>query len=119
MKITINNYDNCYSYRYNVNEWDCTQKEYDYMFKYLDFDKLDKTKSYLFTNDKKERKLFEKRYKVFNCWLYLCLITNDNGEIRDNWGKGMFKIVIYYKNKQELKSIINKVVNIELMKYNK
>jgi len=115
MKIEIINNDNCY-WNYNINEYSYTQEQYDYICKYLDFDKLDKD-FYIFFNDKKTGKWFKKTY-ISNYDLSEIYKYSPLGYeyLKNNWCKGIFKTEILYPDKQELKTIINKVINIELIR---
>jgi len=112
MKIKINKWKN-YWYHNIANHY-CIQKKYDYVFKYLDFDKVDKNR-HIYFNDYKVKKWFGKAYineyglnKIYNNsplgyqWL------------KKHWGKSIFKLFVCYIDKQELKTIINRVINIEL-----
>jgi len=114
MRIEIDKYTHTYR-RYNTKEHLYTQEQFDYMFKYLDFDKFDKN-WYIYFNDKETSEWF---YKTHINTDYLKDIYNDSPEgyewLKENWGKGIFKIVIYYLDKQELKTIVNKIINIELI----
>jgi len=99
---------------YGVDELNYKQEQFDYVFKYLNFDKLDKNWWISFKN-KETEKWFSETY--INS-LFLSKIHNQLPEgyewLKDNWGKGEFKTVVRYTNKQELKIIVNKVINIEL-----
>jgi len=114
MKITIEqSYNNHCHWIYNATESTYTQEQFDYIFKYLDFDKLYKYHYIRFTDNEIER-WFCKTYINSN---YLKDVYNDSQEgyewLKQNWGKGVFKIFINYPNKQEFKTIVNKLVNIE------
>jgi len=116
MKIKIEQ-EGCF-WHYTVDERHCTQKEYDYMFKYLDFDKLNKEWMIHF-NNKVTKKWFKKTYMINNEYLYLNTTIYEKSPLgykwlKDNWGKCLFWIFVYYNNKQELKTIINRIINIKL-----
>ena len=114
MKIKIKTEDGNYWYYHGINELYYLQKEFDYMFKYLDFDKIDK-KCYIHFNNKEEEEWFRKMY-INNTWLkHICNNSPDGyGYLKNNWGKSIFKLILFYLDKQEIKIIINKLVNIEL-----
>jgi len=115
MKVKLNKHNNYWRY-HRAYEYHCTQKQFDYVFKYLDFDKLDKNENITF-NDNKIKEWF---YKTHINTDYLKDIYNDSQEgyqwLKENWGKGIFRLFIWYTDKQELKTIVNKVVNIELIR---
>jgi len=104
------------NWRYNINEWNYTQKQFDYMCKYLDFDKLDKDWHIIFNNEKTK----EWFYKTYTSSHDLNKIYNHSPKgyqyLKNNWSKGVFKILVNYPDKQELKTIVNRVINIELKK---
>jgi len=114
MKIAIINNDNWYWY--TIYEWKCTQEQYDYIYKYLSFDKLNKHFDIYF-NDKKTEEWFLKthisNYDLSEIYKYSPLGYE---YLKNNWCKGVFKTEILYPDKQELKTIINKVINIELIR---
>jgi len=117
MKIKIlQHHHNKYWWRYKINEWNYAPKQYDYVFKYLDFNKLDKD-YYIYFNDKETGEWF---YETYINIRWLDEIYNDSPEgyqwLKDNWRKGVFKLDIHYPDKQELKTIVNKVVNVELIR---
>jgi len=89
-------------------------KSYDYVYKYLDFDKLDKDWAIVF-NNKKTEEWFSKTYINTD---YLKDVYNNSpdgyGYLKNNWGKGIFKILVHYPDKQELKTIVNKIINVRL-----
>jgi len=117
MKRTIGMYR---YWRYeNIDESRLTQKHYDYMFKYLDFDKLDKN-GYIIFNNKETEEWFYKTYTDTN---YLKDVYDDSPKgyqyLKNNWGKGVFKLFVWYTtDKQEFKTIVNRVINIELKRGN-
>ena len=82
-------------------------EEYDYMFKYLDFDKLDKNVHIWFNNK-------ETSNHIDSDWLNNIYKKQQYKYIKDNWGKGLFRINIYYLDKQGLKSIVNRIINVML-----
>jgi len=112
MKIEIKNYSD--GYRYFVNEWEYRQKEFDYIFKYLDFEKLYKDSLVHF----KDYKLKEWFCKTYTNNINLETIYNESPEgyqyLKENWGNGIFRMLsVYYPDKQELKTIVNKMINVE------
>jgi len=113
MKIEIKKYK-LWSWCYNINELTLEQKKYDYMFKHLDFDKLDKD-NFIFFKNKETEKWFHNKY------IYERLLENIYKDsplgyewLKENWGNGVFVILVYYQDKRELKTIVNKFINIEL-----
>jgi len=113
MKIKIEQYENYWNYY--INEDDYTQEQYDYIFKYLDFDKLDKNEWITFNNEK--LKLYMK-----DSYLLKSIYQNSPEKykyLKDDWGKDSFRLHVYYLDKQELKTIVNKLINIELIIGNK
>jgi len=115
MKITIISNDNWYWY-YNIDELKYTQKEFDCAFKNLYFFKLHKYHHILFNNGETE-KWFKETY-ISDNWLNTIYYQSLEGYewLKDNFGKGIFKIAIQYPDKQELKTIVNKIVNVELIR---
>jgi len=113
MKITI---DNSNDWCYCFNGLNYTQEQYDCIFKYLNFDKLYK-RVYIFFKNEKVEKLF---FKTFINSDYLRDIYFKSPEgykwLKNNWGKGVFELWVLYSDKQELKTIVNKVINIRLIK---
>jgi len=93
-----------------------TLEQFDYMYKYLDFDKLKKTILINFNNEE----IKEWFSKTFINSDYLEGIYTESPEgykwLKDNWGNGIFKITVNYSDKQEYKTIINRVINIELIR---
>jgi len=118
MKIVIFKYNNFHSYDDNA-ELNYAQEQFDYVYKYLNFDKLDKNWWLLF-NNKQTEEWFHETYTNSH---YLSKIHNQSPEgyewLKGNWGNGKFKIDIWYPDKQEFKTIINKIINIELIRKNK
>jgi len=120
MKIRIEQYTEFWSYF--ITEWCYNQKPFDYVFKYLDFDKLDK-KNFIHFKNKETEEWFYKTY-IDKDWLedidedWLEDIYDQSPEgyqyLRDNWGKDFFVICVNYPDKQKLKTIVNRVINIEL-----
>jgi len=100
---------------YNLNRCMISQKQYDYVFKHLDFDKFKKSVYILFCE--KQYKRFEKYHKTD---FFLINIFNKNPEdykwLKERWGKGVFVASCYYSDKQELKTIVNRVINIKLIR---
>ena len=125
MKIEIDNCDNfCYNYRYDIFECNYTQEEYDYIYKYLDFNKLDKD-CYIYFSKKETEECFFEAYlnseyldNIYRDHLKNIYFTSPLGYewLKSNWGKGIFKITVWYLYKQELKTIVNRVINIKLIK---
>jgi len=114
LKIEIKNYGK--GWRYNIIYLNYRQKQFDYVFKYLDFDKLDKNRLMSF-NDKKTEEWFHKTYTNYYCLESICNNSLDGYKwLKNNWGNGVFKIAIWYSDKQELKTIVNKVINIKLIR---
>jgi len=112
MKIKLINWNKYW--HYGLKEYGCTQKEYDYIFKYLDFDTLDKD-WYIYFNDKQTDEWFFKTY-INDIKLEIIYNQSPNGYqwLKENWGKNTFILPVRYPDKQELKTIVNKVINIEL-----
>ena len=115
MKINLQKLYTNY-WHYNLQERYYTQEKFDYIFKYLDFDKLDKSWNILF-NNKETKKLFRKIY-IDEDWLKGIYNHSPKGYLylKENWGKDIFRIAVCYPDKQELKTIVNKVINIKLIK---
>jgi len=118
MKIKLKHRYN--NWRYNIYETAYNQTQYDYIFKHLDFEELDKD-FYIYFNNKQTETLFHKTYKTNHCQLYNIYENSPLGYewLKNNWGKSVFFIICYYPDKKELKTIINKVINIELLIWNK
>jgi len=97
-----------------INERCINQKQYNYMFKYLDFDKLNKKVSVFFYN----KEIDNWFCKTYTNHMFLETIYKESPEgyewLKENWGKGVFKLWIYYIDKQELKTITNRVINVVL-----
>jgi len=115
MKIDLKKYhDNHWCY--NIDELDYTQEEYDYAFKFLDFDKLFKD-CIIYFNNEEIRKLF---YETYINSHYLNNIYNQSYEgykwLKNNWGKGKFKLWADCSDKQKLKTIVNRIINVELIR---
>jgi len=112
MKIKLIKYNNYW--RYIVGELSYKQEEYDYIFKYLDFDKFDKDWLILF-NNKKIEEWFFKTY-INDIKLEIIYNQSPNGYqwLKENWGNGVFEIVVCCSDKQEFKTIVNRIINIEL-----
>ena len=93
-------------------------KQYDYIYKYLDFDKLDKD-WFIHFNDKQTEEWFRKTF-INSEWLCVDEIQEESSEgyeyLKKNWGKDIFRIAVCYPDKQELKTIVNKVINIKLIR---
>jgi len=116
MKIIIKKIYNNYCYYGGANEWFYIQEQYDYIFKHLDFDKISK-KWYIGFNNAKTEEWFNKTYKSSD-WLKNIYNQSPEGYkwLKDNWGNGIYKLLIEYQDKQELKTIVNKIINVELKK---
>jgi len=103
---------------YPINEDNYTQEQFDYVYKYLDFEKLDKNEWISFNNN--ETRLWF--YKIYIESDLLKNIYNNSflgyEYLKNNWGKGDFNLTVYYSDKQKLKTIVNKVINIELKRKN-
>jgi len=103
---------------YYANEWIYTEEQYSYVFKYLDFDKLEK-KYGIYFNNKEMKKMFHKTYTNENILSCIYLKSPLGYEwLKSNWGQGVFETPIYYSDKQELKTIVNKVINVTLIRGN-
>ena len=117
MKIKLKQHKNFWHYHtFNYyNELKYSQKKFDYIYKYLDFDKLNKNDSVICFDDSKIEKYFFKTY-INNDWLEHIYNKSPDGYqyLKNNWAYGVFRILINYKDKQKLKTIVNKVINIEL-----
>jgi len=114
MKKKLYKFNDCWNY--NLDEWEYTQEQYDYAFKYLNFNKFNKYQNIHFKN-KELRNMFFDTYGE-SCYLKNIYNTSQKSYewLKDNWGKNIFTISIFYSDKQELKTIVNKLINIELMK---
>jgi len=116
MKIKITQHNKYWFY--NINESLYTQEQFDYIFKYLDFEKLGKD-YYIFFNDKKTEEWFNKTY-INNIILELIYHYSPKGYewLKDNWGNGVFKTTVFYPDKQEFKTIVNKIINVRFCRKN-
>jgi len=115
MKIKIEKWSNYLCYHIHA----CTykQKQFDYIYKYLDFDKLYKSEWIYFNNEETEE-WFHKTY-INNDLLDNIHRNSPKGYewLKNNWSKSVFKLYyVYYSDKQELKTIVNKVINIKLIR---
>jgi len=92
------------------------QKEYDYIFKYLDFKKINKS-GFVHFDDYEIEKWFRKTHINSN-WLNTIHNNSPLGYeyLQNNWGNGVFKLYVFYPDKKELKTVVNKVINIELIR---
>jgi len=110
------NYCNYYSIEYIVK----TQEQYDYIFKHLKFEKLFKG-SYLFFGNRKIKIWFYETYITEDYLNEDCLIDIYNSSLdgynwlKNHWGNGVFKLTILYQDKQELKTIVNRLINTILL----
>jgi len=104
-----------YSYwHFNIIFGSSTQKQYDYIYKHLDFDKLNK-QIFLFDNVKTEQWFFNTFVNNICLQNMEELSQNKYQWLKQNFGKDIFKTSIDYKDKQELKTVINKHINIQLL----
>jgi len=95
-----------------------SQSQFDYVYKHLDFDKIyKKTNIYFINIDTSE--YFYKNY-ISNDIINNIYNSSPEGYewLKDNWGNGVFKLYIYYPDKQKLKTIVNKVINIAFLQGN-
>ena len=115
MKIIIKKTHNNY-WQYNTySVLDYTQEEYDYMYKYLDFDKLNKKRCIYFKNEN-TKKWFYKTYTDINYLEHIYKYSPEGYRwLKENYGKGVFRLFVWYIDKEELKTVVNKVINIELI----
>jgi len=127
--------DNSSSYSVYGDEYE--QEQYDYVFKHLDFNKLAKDcflqfadndteewfntiyTKHLYLDHIEDLSLEELCNTVYRKHLYLDHIEDLSPRgyrwLKRNWGKGKFKLNnIFYLDKQELKTIVNRVINVEL-----
>jgi len=116
MKIKLKQHNKNY-WHYNTKEYLYTQQQYDYIYKYLDFDKLYKD-NFIYFNNEEVEECFGKTYICSN---YLKNIYNESllgyKYLKSNWGKGIFIMYeISYKDKLELKTIVNRVINMQLIR---
>jgi len=124
MKIELNkNIDNEYCYKYiglGVGTTQLNQEQYDYIFKYLDFETIKKNQ-WIYFNDKKTEEWFKFTFTTFISYLpYLKEgIDTHSPEgyqwLKNNFGKGVFKMFVFYSDKQELKTIVNRLINTILL----
>jgi len=115
MKIKLYNLFKYY-WRYCISDYIYTQKEYDYIFKYLEFGKFNEICCYIKFNDHNTQQLFTYKY-IDNIFIKIIHSKSPEGYewLRNNFGKGYFRIVDNnYPDKQEFKTIVNRVINIEL-----
>jgi len=105
-----------HNWHYKINPCIYTQEEYDYIFKFLYFDKLQEDCFVVF-NDENIEMWFKKTY-TDKSWLDIIYNNSPLGYqwLKNNWGKGVFKLYVYYSDKQELKTIVNKRINIKLIR---
>jgi len=115
MKIKTFEHNNFYSYSCNIDEINHTPEQFDYIFKYLDFDKLDKDWYIIFNNEETEE-WFRKTYINSD---HLISIYDQSPEgyqwLKENLGKNKFRFPVRYPDKQGLKTIVNKLINIKLL----
>jgi len=111
MKIKTKKWKN---YWYYGVEWEFTQKQFDYVFKYLDFNKLEK-REWIYFNNEETEEWFHNTYINSDLLEYVYKNSPKGYEwLKDNWNKSVFNLCVYYPDKQELKIIVNKIINIEL-----
>jgi len=116
MKIKIINDDN-YWYYNKIHGLTYTQKQYDYVFKYLDFDKFNKDDNFIYFNDEKTEEWFKETYINSDYLEYVYKKSPEGHQyLKEHWGKGIFRLFICYTDKQELKIIVNKIINVRLMR---
>jgi len=115
MKLLLNKVVENFWY-YNKDEIYYSQKQYNYIFKHLNFEKLEKNELICF----KDKEIQEWFYKAYINRNSLKDIYNYSPEgyqwLKNHWGKGVFKLYVYYTDKQELKTIVNKIINVEFKK---
>jgi len=114
MKIKLYKYFNHFGY-YGKFVAYYAQEQFDYVHKYLSFDKLNKEWMIRFYNKKTEY-LFRRTY-IDNTILEKIYNHCPEGyqHLKENFAKGIFKIHIEYSDKQELKTIVNRLINIDLI----
>jgi len=116
MKIKLTNETWNNYWLYNMYTYCLNQKQFDYICKYLDFDKLYKNKHVYFENHETSE-WFHETYTNSHYLEYVYKKSPEGYEwLKENWGNGVFKSHIYYADKQELKTIVNKIINIKLIK---
>jgi len=113
MRIDLVNFTEGFWY-FNLNDIKYQREQYNYAFKYLNFDKLNKHFLISFI-DKKTKNDFYKKYTDAKTLISIYSNHPEGYEwLKNNWGKDVFRIGIYYSDKQELKTIVNRVINVEL-----
>jgi len=114
MKICLKRYNACWYY-HHMHELEYTQKQYDYILKHLCFKKINKD-SLLWFKSKDIKNDFMLRFKISTCWLKVIYSQCSIGYnwLNDNFGKNIFMTSIKYTDKQELKTVVNRVINIRL-----
>jgi len=115
MRVSVEEYlKRCYRYAFDQRQF--SQKQFDYIYKHLDFDKVKKNIfSIQFVNNE-IKNWFYKTY-INNYLEYICNSSPEGYQwLKDNLGNGVFKLDICYYDKQELKTIVNKVINVRLMR---
>ena len=110
-------------YNYYLN-----QKQFDYVYKYLDFDKLNNNwMNEIFFEDNKTMIWFVETYCINNnkkstisIWIDDIHYNSQEGYeyLKENFGNGIFILPILYPDKQELKIIVNRIINIRFSKKN-
>jgi len=82
----------------------------------LDFEKINKD-WYIYFNDKQTKEWFCETYINIDYLRDIYLKSLEGYEYLKNiFGKSVFKIIILYQDKQELKTIVNKLINIKLIR---
>jgi len=115
MKIKIEQCKNHWCY---MNESHYTPEQFDYIFKYLYSDKLDENYR-IFIYDKEVKKWFSKLY-TDGYWSD-CVYFNSSEQhqqLKDCHykNKEIFLTGVVYFDKQKLKTIVNRIINIALKK---
>jgi len=103
-------------WRFIASEVNYKQEQFDYAFKYLNFDKLYKD-WFIFFNNKETEDWFYKTY-IAEDWLNTIYKKSPEGYkwLKNNWSNGIFRAIVTYCDKQELKTIVNRVINVELIR---
>jgi len=114
MKIKLKKDDDIFYY--DVIENDYTQEQFDYIFQYLYFGELSQD-CYIIFNNRKTEKWFKKTY-INSIYLESIYYKSFKGYewLEQNWSNGFYRLFVNYTDKQELKTIVNKVINVELIR---
>jgi len=119
MKIKINLSLTKTKYNYLVMDYFFSQEQYDYVYKFLNLEKIKNTNVIRFKN-KITKIWFHETYVNYYCLDEIhCHSKKGYKWLKNNWGKGIFKIAIYYSDKQELKTIVNRLINVKLIRNEK